>query len=81
LFIVFEFELSSRFKAKSIAAFNSLNLGRNGTCAEGFGNALLTVRAVLKIDFHEKGMLVAAINAMNVDFVCRHGALFIANLA
>ena len=45
-----------------------------------FGN-LEPVRAVIEIDFHEKRMLAAAIIAMNVDFVCRHGALFIANLA
>jgi len=31
--------------------------------------------------FHEKRMLVPQSFAMNVDFVCRHDALFIANLA
>lgn len=61
-------------------AFNSLHLGWDGACAEGFGNALLTVRAVVEMDFHEKRMLAAAIIAKNVDFVCRHDALFIANL-
>jgi len=62
-------------------AFNSLHLGWDGACAEGFGYALLAVRAVVEMDFHEKRMLAAAIIAMNVDFVCRHDALFIANLA
>jgi len=62
-------------------AFNSLHLGWDGACAEGFGYALLAVRAVVEMDFHEKRMLAAAIIAMNVDFVCRHDALFIDNLA
>ena len=62
-------------------AFNSLHLGWDGACAEGFGYALLTVRAVIEIDFHEKWMLATAIIALNVDFVCRHDALFIDNLA
>jgi len=36
------------------------------------GKTLLAVWTIVEVDFHENGMLVATINALDEDFVCRH---------
>ena len=41
------------------------------------GKTLLAVWTIVEVDFHENGMLVATINALDEDFVCRHKLLSI----
>ncbi len=36
------------------------------------GKTLLAVWTIVEVDLHENGMLVATINALDEDFVCRH---------
>jgi hypothetical protein len=36
------------------------------------GKTLLPVWTIVEVDLHENGMLVATINALDEDFVCRH---------
>jgi hypothetical protein len=72
LLIFFELKFLSCLKAEGLVTLNSQNLWRHGPSTEGLRDALLTVWTLIQMDPHEKWMLAPAIDAMNVDFVCRH---------
>jgi hypothetical protein len=72
LLIFFELKFLSCFKAEGLATLNSQNLWRHGPSTEGLRDALLTVWTIVQMNPHEKRMLAPTINAMNIDFVCRH---------
>jgi hypothetical protein len=75
LLIFLELKFLSCLKAKGLVTLNSQNLWRHGPSTEGLRDALLTVWTIIQMDSHEKRVLASAIDAMNVDFVCRHNCL------
>jgi hypothetical protein len=72
LLIFFELKFLSCFKAEGLVTLDSQNLWGHGPSPEGLRDALLTVWTIVQMNPHEKRMLAPTINAMNIDFVCRH---------